>query len=319
MIKDLKIGEVIEMFLLVETSKEGKAKNDSLFVDFKLKDISGKIDAKLWDTPITKLDDLTGSIVKVRGTVGTYMEAPQITIEKSPKGIPLIRKANADDKFNIAEVVKVASVEAEKMFNEIHELVNNFKNEELKELCNKFLETYKTELIYYPGAQFYHHAYKAGLLEHIYSMLKPVEVYTNLYNLNKDLLCTGVILHDIGKISCMNVSTETGIATDFTLSGDFNGHMIEGIKALTHLASNLKINPTLLLILENMIISHHYESVWGAYEKPKTKEAMILHFLDICDSKLNIACNALNNVEPNTFSEKTYELGEIKKLYNYEE
>lgn len=315
-IKDLLVGESIVFYALVETAKEGKDKNQAPFVDFTLKDKTGKIEAKLWETPISALGSIEGSIVKVSGTVKLYQEKPQITIDKNKKlGTPLIRSINETDEVNTAEIIPISPISPEQMYNELVDIVEEFALADMKKLCSKFLTTYKDDLLLYPGAQKVHHVYLGGLLHHIYCMVKAGTNYATIYNLNKDLLLGGCILHDMGKIPCMT-ATAVGTIKEFTMAGEMNGHMVEGVKMLNSLASKLKIDQVIMAIVENMIISHHYEEVWGAYQKPATKEALMLHFLDLADSKMNIAEESLSNAPTNKFAEKEYFLGN-SKLFNH--
>ena len=136
------------------------------------------------------------------------------------------------------------------------------------------------------------------------------EVYTHL---NRDLLVTGVLIHDIEKLNEID-SDETGIATGYSFEGQLLGHLIQGVKTIDRLASELGIGKEKAVMLEHMILSHHYEPEYGSPKRPMFPEAEILHYLDIVDARMYDMEEALFSTDPGSFSEKVWTL-DNRKVY----
>lgn len=168
--------------------------------------------------------------------------------------------------------------------------------------------------MYYPAAQKNHHAQLAGLLYHVKRMLmngdKMCEVYTKL---NADLIAAGVILHDIEKLNEIE-SNELGISTGYSFEGQMLGHLIQGIKTIDKLAEEVGMPKEQAIMLEHMILSHHYEPEFGSPKKPLFPEAEILHYLDIIDARMFDMEDAVKGVQPGEFSDRVWTL-DNRKIY----
>ena len=164
------------------------------------------------------------------------------------------------------------------------------KDQDLKKLCIKLLTDNREKLMYYPAAQKNHHAELAGLLYHMKRMLmtgeRICEVYTNL---NRDLLCAGVIIHDIEKLNEIMADPD-GIATGYSFEGQLLGHIIQGVKTIDRLTLELGFPREKAIMLEHMILSHHYEPEFGSPKKPLFPEAEALHYLDVLDARMFDIC-----------------------------
>jgi len=139
---------------------------------------------------------------------------------------------------------------------------------------------------------------------------KVSEIYVGL---NKDLLFAGVILHDIAKTAEMNAS-ELGIVSEYTVEGELLGHIIQGIKMIDQTATQIGADPEISLLLQHMILSHHYEPEYGSPKRPMIPEAEILHHLDMIDARMFDMQKVLGNVEEGKLSEKVWLLNN-RKLY----
>jgi 3'-5' exoribonuclease len=130
-----------------------------------------------------------------------------------------------------------------------------------------------------------HHAYPGGLLKHTAALIKLAVFIADQYNLNKELLVTGALFHDIGKLFEFSVVPSLNI----TIEGGLVGHIVLGNNILLELASKIKDFPkSTLLQIQHLILSHHGEKEYGSPEVPKTKEAFALHIIDLLDSKMAI-------------------------------
>jgi len=139
---------------------------------------------------------------------------------------------------------------------------------------------------------------------------KASEVYTSL---NRDLLFAGIILHDIAKTVEMNAS-ELGIVSEYTIEGELLGHIIQGIKMIDQTATKLGADPEVSLLLQHMILSHHYEPDFGSPKRPMIPEAEVLHYLDLMDARMYDMGRVLGGVEEGKLSEKVWLLNN-RKLY----
>lgn len=200
------------------------------------------------------------------------------------------------------------------MYAYILEKAENFQDEDLKKLCVKMLTENKEKLMYYPAAQKNHHAEMAGLLYHIKRMLMNGERMCQVYTmLNQDLVLAGVILHDMEKLNEIE-SNELGISSGYSFEGQMLGHLIQGVKTLDRLTTELNFPKEKAIMLEHMILSHHYEPEFGSPKKPLFPEAEILHYLDIIDARMYDMQDALDKTDPGEFSERVWTL-DNRRLY----
>ena len=172
--------------------------------------------------------------------------------------------------------------------------------------------------MYYPAAQKNHHAELAGLLYHEKRMLMMAERVCEVYtNLNKDLLMAGVILHDIEKIDEIE-SNELGISPGYSFEGKMLGHLVLGVREIEKLSIELGMSREKAVMLEHMMLSHHYEPDFGSPKKPMFIEAEMLHYLDMIDAKMFDMEEVLEKTEPGKFSERIWTLNN-RTLYRVED
>lgn len=297
--KDIIGNSIVNIFGIIEDINEKKTSTNSVYIQFNIKDSTGSISCKAWDSELKDLKDIkNGDIIKIRAKIEYYKDKSQLTLENY-KGALAIRPINESDNIDINEFYKTAPLTFDEMQKYLLGLVDSFRNEELKRICFLFFDKYKDELKYYPGAKSNHHAYKLGLFYHIYNMSKQAVEVSAIYGLNKDLLISGVILHDIGKIKTMN-STEYGVVTDFTLEGVFLEHLVQGVIMVEELAKEANISHDIKLLLLHMVASHHGVAEWGSYKSPSFPEAEVLHHLDNMDSKIITMLENIENANKET-------------------
>lgn len=297
-ISDYNAGDRLEDFLIVKkvdlktTNATGKK-----YLDFILGDSSGEIVAKLWDVPASLEGAFTPNmIVKVRGTVTLYQNAPQFKIE-------LIREA-ADHEVDMSTLTVSAPFKSMDMYEEIlSNFIEPMKNRDIKSIVKEIYTENKEELQYYPAAKRNHHSIKGGLLYHVLTMLKVGKKLSEIYtNLNTDLLYGGIILHDIMKIKEMN-SSSLGIVDEYTVEGSLLGHISQGVKNIARVREKLGASEEVAMLLEHMVLSHHYEAEFGSPVKPMFKEAELLHYIDIIDARMYDFANVESKLEPGSLSE----------------
>ena len=212
------------------------------------------------------------------------------------------------------DFVKAAPEKPEDMYDYIVAAVESMEDRDLKNLCMKLLTDNRDKLMYYPAAQKNHHAQLGGLLYHMKRMLmtgqRVCEVYTNL---NRDLVSTGVIIHDMEKLNEIE-SGPDGIATGYSFEGQMLGHIIQGVKSIDRLTLELDFPREKAIMLEHMILAHHYEPEFGSPKKPLFPEAEVLHYLDILDARMFDMHSALEATEAGSFSDRVWTL-DNRKLY----
>ena len=310
-IADIRTAQEVTDFFMVKSIAVKIGANKKQYLDLVLGDKTGEISGKKWDVSDDELPTLMeireGEIIKIRANVTEWNGLKQFRVMR-------IRKKAANDPVEISDFIKAAPEKPEDMYNYIMEKAQSFADEDLKRLCVKVLEDNREKLMYYPAASKNHHAQLAGLLYHVKRMLMNGERMCQVYtNLNADLVMAGVILHDMEKINEIE-SNELGIASGYSFEGQMLGHLIQGVKTLDRLTLELDFPREKAIMLEHMILSHHYEPEFGSPKKPLFPEAEILHYLDIIDARMFDMQDALEKTEPGDFSDRVWTL-DNRRLY----
>lgn len=182
----------------------------------------------------------------------------------------------------------------------VESYLNKIQNKTVKAIVFDLYEENKAEFYLYPAATKFHHAYIGGLSYHTSTMLTLIDGFMNIYPfLNEDLLIAGIFLHDICKVK--ELSNYAG--PEYTKEGKMLGHITMSVKAIELSASKLGFLDTEeVLLLEHMVLSHHYYPNYGSPKKPNTPEALILHFIDNIDSKMTVLEEALMGTKPGEFT-----------------
>lgn len=305
---ELKEGNKIDGFFIIKSVECRTSTNGKKYIDFTLGDKTGEINGKLWE--YSEGDELVyveNKLIKVRAGVVLWQNNLQLKIDK-------IRIAIDEDGVNVEDYVQSAPYEPEFMYNEILKYVDRIKNEDIKNIVTIILDESGEKLMHYPAAKKNHHSIRSGLLYHILTMLKSGEKLSEIYNfINTDLLYAGVILHDIAKIQEMDASP-LGIVKEYTVEGQLLGHIIQGVKMVEMAAEGVGADREVTMILEHMILSHHYEPEYGSPIKPLLPEAELLHHLDIIDARMYDMRKAMEETDKGSFSDKIWSL-DSRKVY----
>ncbi len=300
-VRDYRDGDNVEGYFLVKDAQEKLGKNNTRYMDFVLSDDTGDINGKLWSCREGMENEFSkASVVKIRGVVKSWNGQLQVNIEK-------IRQANEGDGVVISSFVASAPESSTDMFQLVQNYANKIENLQIRQLVLEIIKRKETRLRYYPAAKSNHHAVRGGLLYHITTMLRMGERVMEIYDLDKDLLYAGIILHDIEKTDELD-SNEFGITADYTEEGKLLGHIIMGIKLVERVGAELRTDPDILYMLQHMIYCHHYEPEYGSPLKPMFKEAEVLHYLDVMDARMYDFNQAENSIVTGNFSEKVWSL-----------
>lgn len=188
-----------------------------------------------------------------------------------------------------------APIEIENLKKDIEGIIDGLSNKVLRDITKTIYDRYKEDFYLYPAATKFHHAYISGLAYHTHSMLKLAEGFFKVYPfLSEDLVNAGIILHDICKI----FEFDSYEGSEYTIKGKLIGHITMGASLIESVAKELGYeNEEEPMLLQHIIISHHYYGNFGSPRKPNIAEALIIHFIDNIDSKTTVLGEELNLVE----------------------
>jgi 3'-5' exoribonuclease len=282
----LPVNEPVTAYFLVLSKEIRQKKTGEPYLSLHLADKTGEIEAKMWDNVAEVMDTFErDDFLKVKGIVQVYQNRSQFTVHK-------LRRLE-EHEIEFADYFPSSERDPEEMFGELRGIVNGFSNPHLKALLNSVLDDAPLAAMYKmaPAAKTIHHAYRGGLLEHVLSLCSLARMTAAHYKtIDVDLLLTGAILHDIGKVE------ELSYARGFSYSADGQllGHIIQGLRMLNSKFEKLPDFPLKLrTLIEHMIISHHGELEFGSPKVPIFAEALLLHHLDNMDSKMDAVRGAL--------------------------
>lgn len=311
-ISEFVVGERALGFYLLKSIDFKSSSKGGLYIDATLADSSGTVNAKHWrPTPDMESTYKSGDIVKISAEVREYNGHVQLSIEK-------IRLPIEDDDFKISEIVPAAPIPAEKMYEEIMGYIDKIETPDLQLITRRIYEIYKEQLMYYPAAKVNHHAIMSGLLYHVLRMLRTAEGICDVYeNLNRDLVYAGIALHDIQKISEMS-SDQYGVVSGYTKEGIMLGHIVMGVREIDRIGRELGISDENSVLLQHLILTHHYHPEFGSPKKPMIPEGEVLHLVDMLDARIYDMELAVKNVKPGDFSSPVFVL-DRRRIYKQED
>ena len=266
--------------LFVVAAKQVKSKkNGELYLSVTLADRSGQVQANMWDNVADTLDSFEqDDFVKVKGVVHKYNGRWQLTIHK-------LRKLEGAE-IDYSDYLPKTSKDIDQLWRTLSDFVESFENAWLKSLLKEFMadEAIVTAYKNAPAAKTLHHAFVGGLLDHVVSLFTVCDLAARNYpQVNRDLLLTGAFLHDVGKLH--ELAYQRSIS--YTTEGQLLGHMIIELEMLHQKLAHLPGFPAeLKILIEHMIISHHGQYEFGSPKLPMFPEALMLHYLDDLDSKM---------------------------------
>jgi 3'-5' exoribonuclease len=280
-VEELRSGQTVkEIFVLSKKSIKDK-KDGGSYAVLEFTDRSGSIEGIAWDNVVESVNILsTGDFVFVVGNVNEYNERLQIVVSSI--------KPVSENETEPKDFLPQTDEDISQVFEEINNFRSKVQNKYLKQLLDDFfddkelIEKFKRA----PAAKRIHHAYLGGLLVHTRNVLKLADGMKTVYEtLDLDLLITAGILHDIGKIYEYTYARKL----DFSTQGRLLGHIVIGYELVAERIKHIADFPgSLRFMLLHMILSHHGEYEWGSPRRPNFLEALVLHFIDNLDSKVEI-------------------------------
>ena len=303
-VSDIKDGDSVRDVFLV--AKKGKAvsRSGNPYLIISLTDKSGDIEARIWDraSELDKNFD-SGDFVAIEALANQYQGRPQLNVT-------LIDRVDQQN-VNLNDFLKSSGSDPLKVFSELVEVYKGIQNRHLRDLIFSFLddEAFQETFKMTPAATDVHHAYVGGLMEHVLSVAKlAVKVVSHYSELDGDVLLAGVFFHDIGKVR--EISHERHFS--YTDKGRLLGHIMMGCEMIEEAASRLKGFPDeLKMRLKHMVISHHGQLEFGSPKLPQTREALVLHFLDDMDAKLNTIGEMIRGSQGKSWTDYNKFMGRI--------
>jgi len=273
-------GKQFDSFFLVLAKQQRTTKTNKPYLNLILGDKTGQIEARVWELsdPRIAKEFARGEIVKVRGSFSRYEDRGQVKVDQLRRALT----GEADKMDMLPATTRDVGV----LWSELEATVASVTNADLKRLLNALLadSAIAQNFREAPAARQLHHAWLGGLLEHVVSLLGLADRVAGHYAvLDRDLLVTGVVLHDIGKIR--ELEWETGF--DYTVEGVLLGHIQMGVDLVEKTIAGLPGFPDRLRTLVlHMILSHHGKLEFGSPKLPMIPEALVLNFVDDLDAKM---------------------------------
>ena len=272
-------NKIITSNFVVVTKQIKPKKTGEPYLALTLGDRSGQLEAKMWDNVEEVLNAFEqDDFLKIKGLVNKYKNRFQLTIHK-------LRKLG-ETEIEFSDYLPKTTKNIDELWRELASFVVSFQDTHLRLLVQAFMSDPEIAAAYRnaPAAKTLHHAYIGGLLDHVVSLFRACDLVARNYpQINRDLLLTGAFLHDIGKIHELAYNR----SFSYTTRGQLLGHMIIELEMLQVKLSLFPDFPAeLKTLLEHLIISHHGEYEFGSPKLPMFPEALLLHYMDNLDSKM---------------------------------
>lgn len=293
-------------FAMIKELNEKKDKNGNGFLDLTIiGSDKNEYPAKIWrfeNNGQFSADD----VVEIEYTVDSYKGKSQLNITSIKK---------APDSM-ISEFVPKSEYDGKAVFSMLLNKVNGFYDEDLKKIVTEIMLKNREKLETFPAAYRLHHAIVGGLMLHTASIVEMAEKVCSVYpNVNRELLLTGAILHDVAKTFEMKTA-KSGLCSGYTSGGELIGHLVKGAMYVEETAKALGISQEKANLVEHMILSHHGVPEYGSPIRPMFLEAEILSSLDTLDATIFEIGNAVSKVEAGEFTDRQWAL-DNRKLFNH--
>ena len=295
-IEDLKVGDAITETYLCKEKRSGTTKNGADYFLVTLQDKTGVLEGNIWDVNSPGINEFDKKdYVEVSGVIKEYKGKNQITINS-------LRVADSGS-INLEDYIPTTDKNVNEMYNELLNIIATIKAPYMKKLLEMYFvkdESFKKRFCYHSAAKSVHHGFAGGLLEHTLSVTKTCDFISKQYDyLDRDLLLTAAIFHDIGKLAELSPYPEN----DYTDAGQMLGHIVMGYNLLSNSMRQIEDFPEVKKNeLLHCILAHHGEYEYGSPKKPSIAEAIALNFADDMDAKLETMKEVMSKVKGNDLS-----------------
>jgi 3'-5' exoribonuclease len=279
-INEIKDNDQVDSLFLVKEKSSGITKTGNAYLKLKLVDHSGEIEGRIWTSVETFADSFEkDDFVHIMGKAVSFQEHLQLNITQIER--------IGEEEILFSDFFPMAEKDIDEMFHSLIEISQQIKNPHLSQLLQLFWEdeSFIKRFKMAPASKWLHHNYLGGLLEHTFSLVQLVLKNVSHYiGLNLDLLLTASILHDLGKVDELSYHR----SFDYSDEGRLLGHIILGLERVEDKIRQLPDFPKdLSTLLKHLLLSHHGQYIWGSPKRPMTLEAVMLHYLDDMDAKMN--------------------------------
>ena len=279
-VKDLKLKQEIESLFCVKFISLMEARDGRKYVNLVLSDSSGDLESRIWNNAQEHAQNLNvGHFVHTRGKLNLFQGRKQFIVQEITR---VERK-----QVNPEDYIHRAAQHPDEMLEQLLAIVERTDDYYIKNLLLTILqdEEIVRRLKTWPAGKTIHHAYQSGLLEHILSCAQLAELLCPRYQCNFNYVLAGCILHDLCKI----YELSEGAQVEYTEEGKLVGHLVKGVELIDRFSYPIKRFPySMKLHLKHILLSHHGEYAFGSPKIPQTSEAMLVHQIDLMDSKMNI-------------------------------
>lgn len=296
-VKQLQAGERVDSIFALGDMSPSRTKNDTLYMRLKVYDRSGSMEARIWDEEMAARFNeqyTDGTIAAVDGTVETYNGQLQLIIKEAHP---------YEEEYDLSLFLPSSPLSNTERKEALRSAIDSVQNDDLRSfLLQLFTGDFLEKFCSSPAAQQVHHAYVGGLLEHSLEVGRFCWVFAREYpKLDRDLLTTGALIHDMGKVYEYQLKPGFPIDDRARLTG---GHIVLGRDLLRATLDDMAgFPPKLSLCLEHMIVSHHGIREWGALEEPSTMEAIALSQADLASARINQAVTLARETGDDEWSE----------------
>lgn len=288
-IKEFKEGDRVSDIYLCKQKTSAVTKNGKPYETAILQDKTGTIEAKIWDPNNAGIADFEAmDYVEVYGDITSFQNTLQVNVRR-------IRYAQPGE-YDTKNYLPVSAYDIEEMYQELLQYIDGISNPYLLKLCQMLFVEDKEFIVKFKNssaAKSVHHGFVGGLLEHTLSVVKLCDFYCTRYKkLNRDLLITAALCHDIGKVRELSAFP----MNDYTDDGNFLGHIVIGVEMVGEKLREIDSFPERLAAeLKHCILAHHGEFEFGSPKKPAIMEAVALNFADNTDAKMETFTEILDN------------------------
>jgi 3'-5' exoribonuclease len=279
-INEIKENDHVDSLFLVKEKSSAITKTGNVYLKLKLVDRSGEIEGRIWTSVETFANSFEkDDFVHIIGKAVSFQEHLQLNITHIERV--------GEEEILFSDFFPMAEKDAGEMFLSLVGISQQIKNPHLSQLLQLFWEdeSFVKRFKMAPASKWLHHNYLGGLLEHTLSLVQLVLKNVSHYNgLNLDLLLTASILHDLGKVDELSYQR----SFDYSDEGRLLGHITLGLERVEDKIRQLPDFPKdLSTLLKHLLLSHHGQYIWGSPKRPMTLEAVMLHYLDDMDAKIN--------------------------------
>lgn len=298
-IESIRPGDRISDIYLVKNMQNAMTKAGKPYISLTLQDKTGTLDAKIWEPGSMGINDFDAlDYVDVMGDVTSFQGVNQLSVKR-------LRVAG-EGEYYPQDYLPTSKYDLEEMYAELLQFVNSVKNPHLNALLKHYFDdpAFKKKFSFTSAAKNFHHSFVGGLLQHTLCVTRLCDDFAKRYEiLNRDLLVTAAIFHDIGKTEELSDFP----ANDYTDDGQLMGHISIGAMMLSEQIHKMEGFPkTLENELLHSILAHHGELEYGSPKKPALAEAIALNFADNVDAKMENLTESFEQVMPGDLSWQPY-------------